>query len=296
VALKISEFLEKKLIVITGKGGSGKSLISVALAHKLASQGKKVWLVELGRRRDRAFTRLPELVGLSEVPHRATSTTLPGSKQEIFCSVLDPAQSLAEYVDLKLPMGGLAGILLNNRVTSSFLEVVPGLPDLVSLGKLWHSLTQAQAKFRPDVVVLDGPASGHGIALLKAPQNFKRITKVGPIFRDASQMVDFFQDPSQMAIGITTLPEEMSIQETADIANHLKNFPDPLLFVNRIFPKLAKLELGTHFVEKAYKYSYERSKRENEAIKNLKFSHLSVPFYFPEPNAKPLYMRISEGF
>lgn len=294
MAQKLAEFLEKKFIVLTGKGGSGKSLVSVALAHKIAQSGKSVWLVELGRKRDRAFTRLPDLVGLSEVPHRATVTTLPQSNVQIHCSVMDPAQSLGEYVDLKLPTGGLAGILLNNKVTSSFLEVVPGLPDLVSLGKLWHALTQSNAKFRPDCVILDGPASGHGIALLQAPKNFQRMTKVGPIFRDSSEMVKFFQDPNHTGIGITTLPEEMSLQETLDLAKHLKDFPSPFLFVNRLFPKLPKRKKGEHPAEKAYQYLQARGDREREAIESLQLPHHEIPFFFPDPEAAPLYQRISE--
>src|SRR5262249_8785505 len=149
----------------------------------------RVWLVELGRKRDREFTRLPELVGRAKLGHEPTLVGLPSCEEKIEVSVLDPAQSLAEDVDLKLPTGGLAGVLLNNGVTASFLEVVPGLPDLVQLGKLWHALTQKSGG--PDMVVLDAPATGHALALLQAPENFRRITRVGPIFRDATQMTEF---------------------------------------------------------------------------------------------------------
>src|SRR5690606_14218717 len=100
-------------IVVTGKGGSGKSHLALALAHRLSAQGKKVWLVEMGRRRDQAFTRLPELLGLKKATHAPQEIQLPGSKNRILLSVLDPAQSLAEYVDLKLPTAGFAGLLLN---------------------------------------------------------------------------------------------------------------------------------------------------------------------------------------
>jgi anion-transporting ArsA/GET3 family ATPase len=132
----------RRLLVVTGKGGAGKSLLSLAIAHRLSTLGKKVWLVELGRKRDKEFTRLPELVGRAKLGHAPTEVTLPGTKQKISVSVLDPTQSLSEYVDLKFPTAGLASVLLNNKVTASFLEVVPGLPDLVSLGKLWHSLVK----------------------------------------------------------------------------------------------------------------------------------------------------------
>lgn len=290
---KVAEILGKRFVVVTGKGGSGKSLLSLALAHRLSEAGKRVWLVEMGRRRDRAFTRLPELLGLKSSSHKPMKVTLPGTEAEIELSVLDPAQSLAEYVDLKLPTAGFAGLLLNNRVTASFLEVVPGLPDLVTLGKLWHSVTQA--KDGPDIVVLDAPASGHAVALLKAPQNFKKITKMGPIHRDAAQMTEFFSDPEKTAIALTTLPEEMSIQETLDTSRLLKDFPKPFIFVNRHFPHLPKVELKETLPYKTYEYARRRGAREREALEALKKPAAVIPFFFPTPDEPPLFLSISEA-
>lgn len=290
---KVTELLDKKMIVVTGKGGSGKSLLSLALAHRLSTAGKKVWLVEMGRRRDRAFTRLPELAGLKSASHKPVKVTLPESDSEIELSVLDPAQSLAEYVDLKLPTAGFAGLLLNNRVTASFLEVVPGLPDLVTLGKLWHSVTKD--KNGPDVVILDAPASGHAMALLRAPHNFKKITKVGPIHRDASLMTEFFSDPKQVAIALTTLPEEMSIQETLDLTKLLKDFPKPYVFVNRHFPELPKVDVKDTLPYRAYEYARKRGAREKEALESLKSPAAIIPIFFPGPEEPPLYQRIAEA-
>jgi len=285
---------ERKLLVVTGKGGAGKSLLSLAMAHRLSTLGKKVWLVELGRKRDREFTRLPELVGRSKLGHRPTEITLPGTAQKISVSVLDPTESLSEYVDLKLPTAGMASVLLNNRITSSFLEVVPGLPDLVQMGKLWYSLTQD--KNGPDVVVLDSPATGHSVSLLNAPMNFKRITRMGPVYRDSSAMAEFLADPKFTGIVLASLPEEMSIQETLELQKILSmEFPRPIVFVNKCFPVLPKLKSeNENLITKAYAYSYSRAKREQEAAEALEGAR-QIPFFFPEPNSSPLYLKISEA-
>lgn len=285
--------LDRRLLIVTGKGGAGKSVLSVALAHRLSAQGRRVWLVELGRKRDRAFTRLPGLVGVETLSHEPQEVTLPGTKVKIHVSVLDPTRSLSEYVDLKLPTGGLAGILLNNRVTASFLEVVPGLPDLVQLGKLWHSLTQE--KNGPDVIVLDAPATGHALALLRAPDNFRRITRMGPIFKDASQMTAFFADETQTGIVLAALPEEMSVKETQEIQKLLgKDFPKPAIFVNKVFPCLPpQKETADNVVWRAYNYAKARGDREHEAVAALKGAQV-LPFFFPEPKSAPLFLRISE--
>jgi anion-transporting ArsA/GET3 family ATPase len=293
-----SSLADKRFLVVTGKGGAGKSLLSLALSHRLSTLGKRVWLVEMGRKRDTEFTRLPSLVGKKKLGHEPTEVTLPESRERIRVSVLDPTQSLAEYVDLKLPTGGLASVLLNNRVTSSFLEVVPGLPDLVALGKLWYSLTLDKSANAPDVVVLDAPATGHAVALLEAPRNFKTITKIGPIYRDAAEMTDFLADPARTGIVLVTLPEEMSVQETLELQGMLaKKFPKPQLFVNKCFPELPRLEgENPHSVVwKAYSYASRRSQRERDALEPLrKMPSQLLPFFFPEPGLPPLYLRISE--
>jgi anion-transporting ArsA/GET3 family ATPase len=287
---------KRRLLVVTGKGGAGKSLLSLAIAHRLSTLGKKVWLVELGRKRDAEFTRLPELVGRSKLGHKPTEVKLPGSEQKISVSVLSPAESLAEYVDLMLPTGGLAGVLLNNKITASFLEVVPGLPDLVQLGKLWHSLTHEKngPENKPDIVVLDSPATGHSVSLLNAPMNFKRITRIGPVYKDASKMVEFLADPAQTGIVLAALPEEMAIRETLDLQKILsRDFPRPLVFVNKCFPVLKKHKAESEsLVWKAYEYAYRRGKREAESAEALEGAQ-RIPFFFPEPGADPLYLRIS---
>lgn len=290
--MELASLAQRRLLVVTGKGGSGKSVVSVALAHHFAQAGKKVWLVEFGRKRDQLFSRLPELVGRSKLTHERTQVKLPGTEVRIEASVLDPTRSLAEYVDLKLPTGGLAGVLLNNRVTASFLEVVPGLPDLVQMGKLWHSLNREEDG--PDLVVLDAPSTGHAIALLKAPENFKRITRMGPIFKDASQMAEFILDPEKTALVLTALPEEMAVQETLELEKSLrKEFPRPFLFVNKCFPTLPAWRGAKKGpVAEAYAYASARAEREQEAAALLKGAQ-QIPFFFPEPEAPPLFLRIS---
>lgn len=297
MAEKLADFLEKKLIVVTGKGGAGKSLLALSLAHRLAVQGKRVWLVEVGRNRDHSFSRLPELVGKKNLGHKPENFTLPHSEVNILISVLDPAKSLAEYVDLKLPTGGLAGLLLGNNVTASFLEVVPGLPDLVVLGKIWHSLAHPGKGENPDVIVLDAPATGHAISFLKAPFNFRRITRNGPVFRDASLMTEFLADSEKTGIALVTLPEEMSIQETVEMKAALaKDFVPPFVFVNKIFPELPDLESKKNSpVWQAYSYSRKRAEREREACSALgRLPKHFIPYFFPEPESGPLYLKISE--
>jgi anion-transporting ArsA/GET3 family ATPase len=293
---KLPELLAtKRLLVVTGKGGAGKSLLSLALAHRISKMGKKVWLVEVGRKRDKAFSRLPELLGVEKIEHSPQKIQLCGA--DFYASLLDPTAGLAEYVDLKLPTAGLAGILLNNNVTASLLEVVPGLPDLVVLGKLWHVLTSPKAKLQTDLVILDAPATGHAVSFLHSAKNFQRITKVGPIYKDASAMTEFLADAKKTALLLATLPEEMSLQETEEFQKLLANdFPKPFVVLNKLFPALPKLEENNPGIAwDAYAYARKRHLREKAAVKSHSGEvHASVPFCFPEPDSDPLFLRMAE--
>lgn len=294
----LDELSRKQLLVVTGKGGTGKSVVSVALAYRFAEAGKKVWLIELGRKQDRAFSRLHEFLELDEPLHHKAAIVPTGNLPGLlWASRIDPTESLAEYVGLKLPGGHLASLLLNNRVTSSFLEIVPGLPELVSLGKLWFHLTE-KANPQPDMIIIDGPASGHGITFLHTPTNFAKLTKAGPIHKDALAMEAFLEDKTKTAVLFTSLPEEMSLLEAWEHQAFLPETDLPLLFVNKCFPELASppKKLPEEIFEAA-EYTHTRNTREQETLKNFRKEHknwplLEIPFFFPEPDAPALAKRI----
>ena len=286
---------EKRFILVTGKGGAGKSLLSMALAHRLSEMGKRVWLVEIGRRHEKSFSRLPELFNAT-ITHERKLVDFPDS---LSCdvSLLDPTRSLSEYIDTKLPTGGMAGFLLNNNVTASLLEVVPGLPEMVTMGKIWYTITNKKvADTAPDITILDGPATGHAIALLRSPENFKKLTKAGPIFRDSSQMVDFFTDTKLCHSLFLSLPEEMSLQETREFKKEVaQDRLESSIIVNKCFPEVGdekdwKTETQTW---KAYSYARERYLREVDALKNSGLKNLTtIPYFFHDDT--PLYKKISQ--
>lgn len=293
----LDELGHKKLLVITGKGGTGKSAIAAGLALKFSQEGKKVWLVELGRKKDFHFSRLHELLGCKILEHKATE--IHSNSGTLWASRLDPTECLAEYVGLKIPGGSFAGMLLNNRVTAAFLEVVPGLTDLVALGKLWFHLESEKANPKPDMIIVDGPASGHGVSLLRTPSNFAHLTKQGPIYKDSAAMQTFFTDKEKSAVLFTSLPEEMSLQESWEHYEFLKNFYCPLLFINKLFPKPLDCDAQTasSLIKNSQEYVEQRFLREEKTLKDFQKMHqhwtvFPVPLFFPDPTAPSLAQRI----
>src|SRR5262245_29812479 len=124
--------------------------------------------------------------------------------------LLSPEDSLAEYVDLQLPIGGMGKRLLANRAFSAFLEAAPGWRDLVMLGKLWH-LEQESERGRPrfDRIVLDAPATGHAISMLSTPQVVLDVIRMGPLRRIAEDIRGLLTDARRTQCLLLTLPEEL---------------------------------------------------------------------------------------
>lgn len=305
----LTQLAERRLILVTGKGGTGKSITACALAKVFAKQGKTVWLVELGRKRDQAFSRLHELLNIPTLTHELTPIELPKAKGKLWAARMDPSESLAEYVALKIPGGSFAGLLLKNRVTGSLLEIVPGLMEIVTLGKLWFALTQDhKSKNRPDIVIIDGPASGHAVTLLQAPSNFARLTRHGPLFQDASQMQNFLQDPAQFAAVLVSLPEAMPLSETQEFLQLLaKDFSVPLVLANRCMPddKIDKKEKIPDWAAAAINYRRRRHQHEQASLQEFApqiktqlkkeapdCSFKEIPLFFPSPE-KSLLDRFS---
>jgi anion-transporting ArsA/GET3 family ATPase len=137
-----------------------------------------------------------------------------------------------------------------------------------------------------DCIVLDGPASGHALSLARSPKNFARLTKRGPLFRDASGMEEYFQSPKALTL-LITLPELLSVTETIETKAEIQNdFKNVKIVINKILPEPEKniLAITPPPYQNAIRYYCERSEKENAAIKKL--NEWEFP-YFLQKNTLP---------
>lgn len=201
--------LDHRLLVVTGKGGVGKSTIATALALLAARRGRRVLVCEVN-----AQERVAPLLGASPAGFE-TRQALPN----LFTANVTPAEAMREYGLMTLRFKTLYDAVFENRVVRYFLRAVPSLSELVMLGKVLHEVrTEEHGRPRWDLVVLDAPATGHAVQLLRVPGALLETVPPGPLRRDAEWMHALLVDPRQTSLQIVTLPEEMPVNEAIELA------------------------------------------------------------------------------
>jgi anion-transporting ArsA/GET3 family ATPase len=226
-----SELLERRLIFVTGKGGVGKSTIAIALGLVAARRGLRTIVVELQSQ--------------EQVQH-AFGDDAPGQHfvevelaPRLYTISIDPQHAMEEY--LRIKVGPLGHALSASRLFQAFAMATPGMRELLSIGKVWE-LAQLQRRTRGaapyDLVLVDAPATGHGVGVLKTPRTFAEIARVGPIAHQAGQIAATIADRSFTAVVAVVTPEEMPVNETLSLRAALleEQLDLDLAIVNAVYP------------------------------------------------------------
>lgn len=196
--------------IVTGKGGVGKTTVATAIAVAEARAGRRVLLAEVNGR-DRASL----LLGVEPTGSRLTPVMPNLSLVD-----MNPRDTLREYVLLTFKFEAVYKAVFENRFVKHFLRLVPSLAELTMLGKIWfHERERQGDRPRFDVIVLDAPATGHALAMLRAPSAVQNTVPPGPLRDTAKQLDALLKDQQRTVLHIVTTPEEMPVNEAIEIAH-----------------------------------------------------------------------------
>ncbi len=222
--------LDKRLILVVGKGGVGRSTVAASIAAACARRGRKTLLFEAN-----ANDRYASFFNAG-----AVGTKISKLRENLYAINTNPGAALEEYGLMILRFKRVYKMVFENKVTRYFLRAIPGLDDYAILGKVWFHTTE-EKRGRPewDTLVFDMPASGHALSMLRIPFVILETVPEGPLTRDARSLRDLLQDPKRTATVLVTIAEEMPTNEAIEFTATLRKdmgIEISRVIVNQVYP------------------------------------------------------------
>ncbi|MEO1173231.1 MAG: ArsA-related P-loop ATPase [Myxococcota bacterium] len=198
-----------RIRVVTGKGGVGKTTVAAAYGLALAGQNRRVLLAEVN-----GGERITPLLGAAPV-----GSTMREVVENLHVVDMNPRDSIREYVLQTFRFESVYNTVFENRFVRQFLRLVPSLSELVMLGKVWfhHQETREDGTPRFDDIIVDAPATGHAISMLRAPTVVQRTVPAGPLRDNCKDIVEMLR--LRGTLHIVTLPEEMPVSEALELTS-----------------------------------------------------------------------------
>jgi anion-transporting ArsA/GET3 family ATPase len=218
--------LDRKLLLVTGKGGTGKTTYASALALIARAKGKRVLLVELDSQR-------PALTPVFGVD--------PGYQPVEVLDGLDVCNltwehALQQFIEGVVPAGRVASLVLQNKLVYRFLDFTPGSQEIVTLSALTDHVRPRSGKHQYDLVIADLPATGHAFSLLDITRSALGLFRSGPVRERATEMRAMITAPTTQLV-LVALPEEMVVNETIETIEKFRKYEllsqQPAIFLNR---------------------------------------------------------------
>ena len=232
--MHLEEFLAPRILIVSGKGGVGKTTVAASLALVAARAGRKVCVAEVDRKGS-----LAKLLGGGAVGYEPEELS-PG----VWGMGIVPEDALAEYLDVQYHMKRISRLFTSTHFVDYITTAAPGLKDIFVLGKIWYleqGPSSGGTRHDFDTIIVDAPAAGHMLTFLAAPMGLANMVSVGPVRRQSDWLVEMLRDPKRTRVHLVTLAEEMPVSETVETFTALQDrigIDAGTVFANGIYSEL----------------------------------------------------------
>jgi anion-transporting ArsA/GET3 family ATPase len=228
----LPRLLRRRLLFVTGKGGTGKSTVSAALALTAARGGKRVLCVDVDAKGDLAAGLGSGAVGFAPRVVQPNISVL----------ALRPEESLREYLNVYLHVPRLARLTPLSRIVDFLATGVPGARDMLVIGKIAYEERRRERDGSPvwDLIVVDLSASGHAVPQIGAARAMLDLVRGGGLIRSQVEWIDdLLRDRRRTLLTVCALPEEMPVVEAIELCAEVgarRYVALGACFLNRAFP------------------------------------------------------------
>lgn len=233
----LTDLLQHRVVFLFGKGGAGTTSVSGALALAASEAGSAVLAME-------SDTRAPMANGFGV---KASFEPVMVSER-LFVMVLEGRHALEEYLKLVIPARAVMRAVFASRLYQFFVNAAPGLKELMTLGKVYY---EAERKLGGrdhwDLIVVDGPASGQALSVLKMPTAARQTFGDSVVGREAANITRALRDEHETAVVLVTTPEPLPISETLETATTLKEIgikPAAIIFNRSRTPSFSTRDIA----------------------------------------------------
>jgi len=217
-----------QLVLVSGKGGVGKSAVAAATALRAQRQGARILTISMVGNGNGLATHL----GVSALTFEPTEV-MTG----LHALTIDRSRALMEYLRIQLGLPAMAAVPPVLRAFDALASAAPAVREIVTIGKVLWEVRRREW----DVVVADAPPTGQIGSFLRAPTSIQELVTGGRIAEQAHWMVDVLRSDDTL-LRIVTLAEELPMAETRQMLEWIEQTPvvsKVQVVANRILPELS---------------------------------------------------------
>lgn len=285
--MSLLDLVQRRCVIVTGKGGVGKTTLAAALGRGFAARGKRVLVAEIVPHADTP-SQLQEALG---GPKPAEEPVL--AHENLWVTLLTPTMGHLRFLQDALPIKLLADTAMRSQGLRKFLAAAPGFSDMGVMYRMLDLLKRTRPGGEPlyDVCIIDSPATGHALALAQIPEFLTRVIPGGPIYRAAHEGVTTLTDPKITGCVVVTLPETLPVTEALELEKGLgrHKLPVSAIVVNRVpvdpFSSEERAALGALPREVFGARELRRIERAQAALELLREKHPQASVVLSEVDA-----------